>query len=84
MLVDYVVEYDPSGETESSEPWGGLFRRYHELVAYRAAVKAFESSLEEDRAAYMQQRANQLLQSFALFLGKRDVADLVGREVASA
>lgn len=78
MMVDYVLEYDNTEDGANDEPWDGLFRRYHELVAYRAAVKAFESSLEEERAAYMQQRSNQLFQSFALFLGKRSIVDMIG------
>jgi hypothetical protein len=84
MMVEYIVNYDSSAETQDQEPWTGLFRRYHELVAYRAAVKAFEASLEDDRAAYMQQRAQQLQQSFALFLGKADVAQAVAGEGVAA
>jgi hypothetical protein len=84
-MVEYIVNYDSSSELESDEPWTGLFRRYHEVVAYRAAVKAFESSLEEERAAYMTQRAQQLMQSFALFLGKADLAQAaVGEGVAAS
>jgi hypothetical protein len=84
MVVETITEYDSATETEGQEPWGGLFRRYHELVAYRAAVKAFESSMEEERAAYMQQRAQQLAQSFALFLGKSDVAQAIAGEGVAA
>jgi hypothetical protein len=85
MMVEYIVNYDSSSELETDEPWTGLFRRYHEVVAYRAAVKAFESSLEEERAAYMTQRAQQLMQSFALFLGKADLAQAaVGEGVAAS
>jgi hypothetical protein len=84
MMVEYIVDYDASPESIDSEPWLGLFRRYHELVAYRAAVKAFESSLEPERAQYMSQRSQQLLQSFALFLGKADMAQAIAGEGVAA
>jgi hypothetical protein len=77
MTVEYIKSYDGRSDSVTDEPWNGLFPRFHELVAYRAAVKAFESSLEEDRATYMAQRAQSMQQAFALFLGKTDVAAAV-------
>jgi hypothetical protein len=82
--VEYIKTYDSSQDQLSDEPWDGLFPRFHELIAYRAAVKAFESSLEEDRAGYMQQRSQQIQQAFALFLGKSDVATAIAGPGVSA
>jgi hypothetical protein len=85
ITVEYIKDYRGENDAITDEPWDGLFPRFHELVAYRAAVKAFESSLEEDRAAYMLQRSQQITQAFALFLGKSDVAAAVaGQGVAAS
>lgn len=74
LRIEYVVEYDPATEAISSPPWEGKFLRFHELVAYRAAVEALAASMEDDRSAAMQQRLMPLMQAFALFLGKADLA----------
>lgn len=82
FVVEYVAEYDGGEDGLESRPWGNLFPRYHELVAYRAAVKAFEASLENERAGYMMQRSQQLFASFAAFLGKTDLAELTLGQMA--
>ena len=74
VTVEYIALDDSLNDTLGDEPWDGLFSGFHELVAYRAAVRAFEASLEDDRAQYMLQRSQMLQQAFALFLGKSDVA----------
>jgi hypothetical protein len=85
VTVEYIKSYNGGADTVTDEPWDGLFPRFHELLAYRAAAKAFESSLEEDRAGYMSQRAQSMQQAFALFLGKSDVAAAVaGQGVAAS
>jgi hypothetical protein len=76
FAVRFVQEYDAESDELDDEPWGGLFRRYHELLAYRAAVKAFEASLENDRAMYMLQRSQPIFMSFAIFLGRSDMGQL--------
>jgi len=77
VTVEYIKSYRGTSDSLTDEPWGGLFPRFHEIVAYRAAAKAFDSSLEEDRASYMLQRAQGMQQAFALFLGKTDMAAAV-------
>lgn len=77
MRVDVVLAYDGRNDEREDEPWLGTFPRFHELVAYRAAAKAFESSLENDRAQYMLQRSQGMFMSLAAMLGKTDVAQLM-------
>jgi hypothetical protein len=84
ITVEYIKNYRGESDIISDEPWEGLFPRFHELVAYKAAVKAFEASLEEDRAGYMAQRAQQMQQALALFLGKTDVAAAIAGEGVNA
>lgn len=84
LMIEYVVEYDTASETETSAPWGSRFARFHGLVAYRAAVNALEASMESDRAAALQQRLMPMMQSFALFLGKADLARAMAGEGAAA
>lgn len=77
VTIEYIAVDESLNAALGDEPWDGLFQGFHELVAYRAAVRAFEASLEEDRAQYMTQRSQLLMQAFALFLGKTDLATAV-------
>jgi hypothetical protein len=85
VTLEYVAVDNSLTATLGDEPWDGLFKGFHELVAYRAAVRAFEASLEDDRAQYMMQRSQSLMQALALFLGKTDVATAaVGQGVSAS
>jgi hypothetical protein len=84
ITLEYVAVDDSLNAVLGDEPWDGLFKGFHELVAYRAAVRAFEASLEDDRAQYMIQRSQGLMQAFALFLGKSDVATATAGQGVSA
>jgi hypothetical protein len=85
ITLEYIALDDSLSDTLGDQPWNGLFPGFHELVAYRAAIRAFEASLEDDRAQYMLQRSQGMLQAFALFLGKADVAAAtVGQGVSAS
>jgi hypothetical protein len=81
---EYVQDYDTSTLDADDEVWDGLFPAYHELVVYRAGVKAFEASLEQERAAYWLQREQMRSQEFAAYLHKMPIHRLMGEEVAES
>lgn len=82
VSFEYVQEYTPGGE--SANIWDGLFPAYHELVVYRAAVKAFEASMETDRSQYWMQREQGMAQEFTAFLNETPLNRLIGQEVAES
>jgi len=73
-----------SNATDSTPVWNGLFPAYHELVVFRAAVKAFDASLETERASYWMQREQRMSQEFSLFLNKTPLNRVMGEEVAES
>lgn len=75
---EYVKEYDISTVAANDDVWGGLFPEYHELVIYRAGVKAFDASLESDKAGYWLQREQAKMQEFGAFLNKVPLDRLLG------
>lgn len=84
VLFEYVRRYDVSGVTLDSPIWEDLFPSFHELVVYRAGVRAFEASLEQDRAAYWGQKEQAMMQEFSAYLNKTPFNRLVGQEVAES
>lgn len=70
---DFDVLYmsDPYASTPvgGTQVWDGLYPGFHELVALRAAVKAFEQGFEFENSQYYFQRYAAMLQEFAQFLG---------------
>lgn len=84
VLVEYVREYDVNNVQDNDALWEGLFPAYHELVVFRSGVKAFEASLEIDRAQYWLQREQARMQEFAAFLNETPMNRLVGQEVAES
>lgn len=84
VRFEYVVDYDTSAVTASDDVWNGLFPAYHELVVMRAAVKAFDASLENERAQYWLQREQQKMQEFSTYLNKLPMHRLIVQEVAES
>jgi hypothetical protein len=84
VSFEYVQTYDTSAVTAATAIWTGLFPAFHELVVYRAAVKAFDASLENERAGYWKQREQALSQEFSAFLNETPVNKLMGEEVAAS
>lgn len=84
VSFEYVQAYDTTALTATDPIWGGLFPAFHELVVYRAAVKAFDASLENERAGYWKQREQALAQEFSAFLNETPVHKLMGEEVAAS
>jgi hypothetical protein len=84
VSVEYVQSYDTSALTSADAIWGGLFPAFHELVVYRAAGKAFDASLEGERAGYWKERETALAQEFSAFLNETPVNKLMGEEVAAS
>jgi len=82
VSFEYVREYTPGGAEQ--EIWNGLFPAYHELVVFRAGVKAFDASLEVDRAQYWLQREQARMQEFSAFLNETPLNELTGQEVAES
>lgn len=63
---EVVREYEP-GDAEA-DVWAGQFPAWHEIVVYRAAARAFDASLEQERAVYYQERYNAMMQEFSVYL----------------
>jgi hypothetical protein len=84
ITFEYIQEYDVNSVTDSTPVWGGLFPAYHELVVFRAAVKAFDASLETERAAYWLEREQRMSQEFSLFLNKTPANAAIAQEVAES
>lgn len=82
IKFEYVQNYDVSGVTTGSVIWDGLFVPFHNLVVFSAGVKAFDASLEQERAGYWLQRYQARSQEFAAFLNKTPLNKLVVEEVA--
>jgi hypothetical protein len=82
IRFEYVTEYDASSALVTDQVWDGLFPAFHDLVVFRAGHKAFDASLEVERAQYWLQREQARSQEFAAFLNKTPVNRLVGQEVA--
>jgi len=82
VSFEYVKEYTPGDE--NAEVWDGLFPAYHEVVVYRAAVKAFEASLEVDRSQYWLTREQNVSQEFSLFLNETPLNKAIAQEVAES
>lgn len=76
---EYVQTYDVSSVDPADDVWDGLFPEYHELVIYRAGVKAFDASLENDKAGYWAQKEQAKAQEFSAFLNKVPLERLVGQ-----
>lgn len=72
-IRQYGLAVDPADEV-----WDGLFPEYHELVVYRAGVKAFDASLENERAGYWLQKEQAKMQEFAAALNKTPLERLMG------
>jgi hypothetical protein len=68
IFFEYVRHYDITGLGTGSTIWGGLFPAFHELVVYSAAARAFDASLESERAAYYGKRAAEMGAIFAVTL----------------
>lgn len=84
VTFEYIQSYDVNAVVPSDVIWDGLFPAYHELVVFRAAVKAFDASLETERAAYYLQREERMSQEFSLFLNKIPANAAIGQEVAES
>ena len=84
VTFEYVQKYEIDSLTPSSPMWSGLFPAYHELIIFRAAVKAFDASLETERAAYYMQKEQRMGQEFSLFLNKTPANMVFGEEVAES
>ena len=84
VVYEYVQTYDVSAVVAADDVWDGLFPAYHELVIFRAGVKAFDASLEVERAGYWLQREQQRSQEFSAFLHKTPLHKLMGEEVAES
>lgn len=82
ISFEYNVKYDPSAAAEGDQVWDGLFPPFHNLVVYLAGSKAFDASLETERAAYWLQRYNARAQEFGAFLNKTPLNEMVAQEVA--
>ena len=84
IQFEYVQKYDTTALVAADEVWNGLFPAYHELVVFRAGAKAFDASLENDRAQYWQQREQKAAQEFSAFLNKVPLNRLSAPEVVES
>lgn len=76
VTYERVIEYDTSLLGPSDEIWDGLFASWHMLVLHRAGAKAFEASLETERASYHLQRMMAMQQEFSAYLERTPVSQL--------
>ncbi len=83
LVFDRVDEYG-SGLSGGVAAWGGLYSAFHELIALRAAVTAFQRSFEADRSSYYADAYNGRVREFAQFIGRGNYATAILREGANA
>jgi hypothetical protein len=83
ITYEAVVEYDTTALGADDDIWGGQYPAFHYLVIYRAAAKAFEASLENERASYYLQRMMALQQEFSVYLKQTPLSNLVAASAAS-
>ena len=74
LTYQFVDNYDVSAATTATAVWSGQWDEFHELVALRAAVKAYRASLEHDLAQAYEQAYQMQLAEFASVLGGKDLA----------
>ena len=83
FVVDYVKDLSGESYSASDLPWDGLLDDWHDSIIYWAAVKAFERSLDYDRAQYWSQKFDRRAQSLAVFLQNDNLLNLVGGQGAA-
>jgi hypothetical protein len=77
ITYEVVVEYDTDVLGADDDIWDGLFPSWHYLVIHRAAAKAFDASMEQERASYHLQRMMAMQQEFSAYLKRTPLADIV-------
>lgn len=77
ITYEAVTEYETSLLGSDDDIWGGLFPSWHYLVIHRAAAKAFDASMEQERASYHLQRMMAMQQEFSAYLKRTPLADVV-------
>ncbi len=77
--LEIVREYEPGAVGD--DIWDGQFPAWHELVVYRAAARAFDASLEQERAVYYQERYSALMQEFSVYLERFRVSQVALAQV---
>lgn len=84
LTYEYIREYNPDSLLLTDPIWEGLFPAFHELVIYRAAIKAFDASLESERSGFWIQREQKLSQEFSLFLNKTPANEVLGQQAVES
>lgn len=82
FVVDYVKDLSGESYSAGDVPWDGLLDDWHDSIVYWAGVKAFERSMEYDKAQYWSQRFDRRIQSLAVFLQNDNLLNLVGGQGA--
>jgi hypothetical protein len=82
VTYEAVLEYDAEARTAGDEMWDGLFPSWHYLILHRAAAKAFEASLEQEKASYHLQKMMAMQQEFSAYLNRTPVGNLVMQNTA--
>ena len=77
VTYEAVLEYDAEARGASDSMWDGLFPSWHYLIIHRAAAKAFEASLEEEKASYHQQKMMAMQQEFSAYLNRTPIGNVV-------
>ena len=75
--LEYVQSLTKPGVLSSGTPWSGLMPEWHWLIIYHAASRLFQEAEREDETPYWMQIYQSGITSFAVFLGRGDVADLM-------
>lgn len=75
-VVRYVQDLSGNSYSASDTPWNGVLSNWQDCIVYLAGVKAFERSLEYDKAQYWKQRLLERLQSFSAYLEDDSILSL--------
>ena len=67
----------PPSSLSDVEPWGGVLRQFHPLIAYRAGVALFQMDERENETQHWQSEYQVRAQELAAFLGRTDLGSLI-------
>lgn len=75
--LEYVQALTKPGTLGTAVAWNGLLLDWHWLIAYHAAIRLMQAAEREDAVPYWQQVYQSGITSFAIYLGRKDIADML-------
>lgn len=80
LVLEYVQDLEGTSYSASDTPWGGQLEEWQDAIVYLAGVKAFERSMEYERAEYWRQRLERRLQSMAVYLKNQNLLNVLTQQ----